>query len=205
MGELDTTVFVMDPEAMDGVAKPIIYLYPEKDQIVEVNLNFKGKLTHTYPKYKDGWKVLAKPDGTLIDGEGKEYYALYWEGNNQKEFTVNEGFVVPGNQTAEFLEESLAILGLNRREANEFIVFWLPHLEDNPYNLIHFSSDEYEAMAQMKIQPQPETIIRVMMVYQPLSEPIEIPVQDLNKLKKERKGFTVVEWGGSELSKKNSL
>lgn len=205
MGDLDTTVFVLDYSEMDGLAKPIIYLYPEKEMIIDVKLDLKGDLTHTYPKYNDGWRVKAKPDGTLIDKEGKEYYALYWEGNNDEQFNVSEGFVVPGEKTAAFLESSLEILGLNRREANEFIVFWLPILESNPYNLIHFSSSEYEDMAQLKIQPKPETMIRVMMVYKPLQYPIEIPQQDLYKLAKKRKGFTAVEWGGSLLKKKIEL
>ncbi len=205
MGELDTTVYVLDYSEMDGLAKPIIYLYPEKEMLVDVQLDLKGELTHTYPKYNKGWQVKASPDGTLLDKEGKEYYALYWEGNNHEQFQVSEGFVVPGEKTAAFLETSLEILGLNRREANEFIVFWLPILEQNPYNLIHFSSDEYTEMAQLKITPQPETLIRVMMVYKPLQSPIEIPQQDLAKLAKKRKGFTVVEWGGSLLKSKVAL
>ena len=205
MGELDTTVFVMDYSDMDGLAKPIIYLYPEKDMLVDVQLDIKGELTHTYPKYNNGWQVKASPDGTLIDKEGKEYYALYWEGNNDQQFSPTDGFVVPGDKTSEFLEASLETLGLNRREANEFIVFWLPILESNPYNLIHFSTTEYEDMAKLNISPKPETVIRVMMVYKPLQAPIEFPQQDLRKLSKLRKGFTVVEWGGSLLKAKLEL
>jgi hypothetical protein len=190
---------------MDGLAKPIIYLYPEKEIVVDVKLDLKGELTHTYPKYNDGWKVKASPEGTLVDASGKEYYALYWEGNNERKFNLKEGFVVPGEKTAEFLEASLDTLGLNRREANEFIVFWLPILERNPFNLIHFSTDQYEEIAKLKVSPQPETMIRVMMVYKPLAAPIEIPLQDLSALKKERKGFTVVEWGGSLLKSKIAI
>lgn len=74
-------------------------------------------------------------------------------------------------------------------------MYWLPVLEKNPYNLIHFATDEYEQMAKLNIQPKPETLIRVMMVYQPLVQPIDIPQQNLNALQKERTGFTVVEWG----------
>ncbi|MEO9534222.1 MAG: hypothetical protein ABJG68_04440 [Crocinitomicaceae bacterium] len=204
-GDLDSTVFVLDESQMDGLAKPIIYLYPEEETEVSVKLELAGDLTHTYPKYEDGWKVTAKPDGTLLDENNKEYYALYWEGNNEENFHVNEGFVVPGENTAEFLEASLDMLGLNRREANEFIVFWMPILEDNPYNLIHFSTDEYEEMAKLDISPKPETMIRVMMVYKPLQEPIELKMQNLSEMKKERKGFTLVEWGGSLLKTTKAL
>lgn len=202
MGELDTTYFKLDYSEMDGMAKPIIYLYPEEDMLVNVDLKIEGKLTHTYPKYDNGWQVLARTDGTLFDENGKEYYALYWEGLGREDFMVNEGFVVPGEETIPFLERSLEILGLNRREANEFIVYWLPKLENNPYNLIHFSTKEYEEIAALNITPEPETLIRVMMVYQPLQEKVDLPVQDLSKLAKERKGFTVVEWGGSLFEEK---
>lgn len=197
-GELDTTLYVLDYSEMDGMAKPIIYIYPERMMDVKIQLALDGHMTHSYPAYQHGWKVKAHPDGTLIDENGKSYYALYWEGENYTDFTLDEGFVVPGDQTAEFLDESLTILGLNAKERNEFIIFWLPQMEDHPYNLIHFSSDEYEQIARLSIQPEPETLIRIMMVYQPLQEAVQIPLQDLNKLAKKRKGYTVVEWGGSK-------
>src|SRR5690606_21867212 len=69
MGELDSTVYVLEYE--DGVAKPIIYLYPETETVVDVHLQFDGKLTHTYPAYDRGWKVKASADGTLHDENGK--------------------------------------------------------------------------------------------------------------------------------------
>lgn len=200
-GALTQTVFVANPEEMDGMAKPILYFYPEDTIELTVNLNLNGTLTHTYPKYKDQWRVTACPDGTLFDENGQEYYALYWEGENNRPFTLNQGSVVKGENTVAFLEESLATLGLNRREANEFIMYWLPRMENNAYNLIHFSSEEYEAMAQLHMEPKPETVIRVMMVYEPLDEPIAIPEQSLEKLAKERIGFTVVEWGGKEVNR----
>ena len=50
-------------------AKPVIYLYPREEQEVTVKLDYKGDLTVTYPEYKDGWNVIASPDGTLINKE----------------------------------------------------------------------------------------------------------------------------------------
>jgi hypothetical protein len=109
------------------------------------------------------------------------------------------GFVVAGKETAGFLEEKLAFFGLNRREANEFILHWLPRMEDNASNLIHFSGKAYEEEAKLTITPTPESIIRVMMLTQPLKTKIELPLQDLSRLKKIRRGFTGVEWGGAEV------
>jgi hypothetical protein len=178
--------------------KPVIYIYPEKDTMVHVQLNYQGELLHTYPSYPDsGWMVKAQSNGTLWDQKGQEYYALFWEGTPDKELLPSDGFVVSGKETATFLEEQLAFLGLNRREANEFIMYWLPRMEGNAYNFIHFASDKYNEMAQLKINPEPETLIRVMMLTKSLKQKIEVPVQDLAPLRRERKGFTVVEWGGS--------
>lgn len=180
------------------VEKPIIYLYPERSQKITVALDYAGELTHAYPAYpRDGWVVTAGPDGVLHDEKGQEYYALFWEGVPQHPIVPRDGFIVPGRQTAAFLEDKLAYLGLNRREANEFILYWLPRMENNPFNLIHFSGKEYDEMARLNVTPKPETVIRVMMLTQPLSQRIDFPLQDLSAMQKKRNGFTLVEWGGS--------
>jgi hypothetical protein len=179
--------------------KPIIYIYPTDTIEVKVKLNYNGQLTTTYPKYNEnGWKVTATPESTLIDSTGRTYYSLYWEGIPNKPLIIKQGTVVAKEETISFLEKNLEILGLSEREANEFIIYWLPVLEKNPFNLISFSSEEYEQQAELIIEPKPDVIIRVMMVYQGLEAPIEIQPQDILTLRSERKGFTVVEWGGQE-------
>ena len=112
--------------------KPVVYLYPEKTTEVSVKLDLPGELTCTYPAYNDGWKVTAAPDGTLTGKNGQTYNYLYWEGETATAYDLSEGFCVAGADTAAFLEEALAKLGLTRKEANEFIVYWLPQMEDNP-------------------------------------------------------------------------
>ncbi len=183
------------------VKKPVIYLYPEEETEVSVkfaNLN-DVDLTHTYPEYgEDGWTVIAYPDGTLFDAEtGIEYYALYWEGYTDHKTHFDTGFVVAGSDTAEFLDETLDELGLSRREANEFIVYWLPILENNSYNFLHFSTVEWNETVPLKISPEPDTLIRVMMRYRPLTRPVNIEPQEFDP--PERNGFTVVEWGGGRI------
>jgi hypothetical protein len=181
------------------IEKPIIYLYPEEVTDVLVELDFAGELTHTYPKYNGGWNVRAHPDGTLYDNEGKEYYALYWEGESKQSYTLDEGFVIPGEETIVFLEKALEQLGLNRKEANEFIIYWLPQMEGNKYNLIHFSTTEYTENAKLNITPKPDTLIRVMMVFKPIAGAVSIKEQNLSGMNTKRTGFTVVEWGGCRL------
>lgn len=185
-----------EPELTETL-KPVIYLYPESDTDVTVQLDYAGELTCTYPTYRDGWTVTAAPDGTLTDASGMEYSYLYWEGTTDAAYDFSTGFCVPGEDTAAFLEDALAALGLNRREANEFIIYWLPMMEENPYNLISFQSEAYTDIAPLTVTPAPDTMIRVFMAWQPMEESVEIAPQELTA--PERDGFVLVEWGGSRV------
>ncbi len=184
--------------------KPIIYIYPEQETLVSVKLDNPENLICTYPEYNnDGWTVYAKPNGDLQDIKtGRNLYALYWEGKSSKIYNyenAQEGFIVKGENTAEFLEEKLEILGLNEREAEEFIVYWLPQMEKNEYNYIRFETkEEINKEMPLEIEPNPDTIIRILMDWKALDEKIEIEEQKLEKANRE--GFTVVEWGGSILN-----
>lgn len=179
--------------------KPVIYLYPEAEQAVSVKLFFDGTLTSTYPRYEDGWEVVAEPDGTLTDPQtGRIYYCLFWEGISNTEYDFSKGFVVAGADTVAFLEDALAKLGLTDREANEFIIYWAPRMESNAYNLISFQTDAYTDSAVLKIDPQPETLLRVFMAWKVLEAPVQVAPQELTA--PQRSGFTVVEWGGAEVT-----
>mgnify|MGYP000903245938 CR=1 FL=1 len=181
-------------------AKPIIYLYPEKKQDVTVKLDYAGIISAAYPKYDDiihGWKVTAYPDGKIINhDDNKEYSYLFWEGisNQPINWDLSQGFVVKGEDTREFLQGILAKIGLTPEEYNEFIVYWYPKMKDNKYNLIHFADEQYAKTAPLTITPKPDSILRVFMIFKALNEKIEIEPQIFQPF--ERKGFTVVEWGG---------
>ncbi len=179
--------------------KPIIYIYPEEEIEVEVKVSNPEKFTCTYPKYKDSWKVLAKPTGDLVDLEtGKKLYSLYWEGLNTTKPNYKEGFIVKGEDITSFLEEKLEILGLNDREKEEFIIYWLPLMEKNRYNFVRFETgEEIKENMDLIITPEPDTLIRINMEFKPLLLPINVVEQKLEKV--ERKGYTVVEWGGTKL------
>ena len=179
--------------------KPIIYLYPEKEMEITVKLSSPWNLLTSYPRYHDGWKVLATPDGDIYDFQtNRHYYALYWEGKNHDVKMEDDGFVVQKNDLILFLEDKLHILGLNEREINEFIIYWLPKLEENEYNYIRFEKEEeINNYMGLEVIPKPDTIIRVLMDYQGLKEKINIKEQKLTP--QERHGYTVVEWGGTKI------
>ena len=191
---IETGTFEIDPEAC---YKPVIYLYPQEETEVSVKLLLDGQLTCTYPAYGDGWQVTAAPDGTLTDKNGQTYNYLYWEGQVHAQWDWDEGFCIKGEDTAAFLEEALEKLGLTRKEANEFIVYWLPLMEQNPYNIISFQTTAYTDAAGLEVSPAPDTVIRVFMTWQASDYSIRLLPQKLET--PERTGFTVVEWGGTEV------
>ena len=184
-------------EEMVAEEKPVIYLYPETETRVTVKLDLSGELTCTYPDYDGGWTVTAAPDGTLTDEHGRTYNYLYWEGEGTEAYDFSKGFCVAGSDTAAFLEDALDRLGLTRREANEFLVYWLPRMHDNPYNLIAFQQEAYTESAKLTVSPRPDSVLRVFMAWKPLARPVDVPAQTLPGF--ERRGFTLVEWGGAEV------
>ncbi|WP_312698865.1 hypothetical protein [Sedimentibacter sp.] len=198
LGEYSPETYDYNYIFLGGYAKPVIYLYPEKETEVSVSIALNGALTCTYPTYKNGWNVLAGPDGTLINkDDGREYSYLYWEGIGESSWDMSKGFVVKGTDTMKFLQEKLEYMGLTPKELNEFIVYWLPHMQNNKYNLITFQTDIYENSAKLNINPEPDSVLRVFMVYKALDEFAEVQEPKLETFK--RNGFTVIEWGGTEL------
>lgn len=180
-----------------AVDKPVIYLYPEEETEVSVNLEMKDAvLKCTYPEYQNGWKVIAQPDGTLY-AEGREYNYLFWEAEALFPFSLKSGTCVAGKDTCKFLEESLTKLGLNDKEQEDFITYWLPEMQDHPYNVISFQTDVYEEHFGLVVAPEPDTIIRVFMTYKASDVYVDIEPEEMET--PERTGFTVVEWGGCEV------
>lgn len=159
----------------------------------------------TYPDYGKGWNVKAYPSGKLINKTDKrEYSYLYWELDSDMKFDFSKGFVVRGKDTAAFLQKTLAEMGLKPKEYNEFIVYWLPQMQNNEYNLISFQGATYTDNVKLKIAPEPDSVLRVNMAYKPLTAKQAAKVKKTLKPqtfpKFERKGFTVVEWGGEEIA-----
>ena len=207
--------------------KPVIYLYGNPDDVytyaeVEVIPKNSAKLTTIYPKFDKGktrWEVVTDKDSNITmlhkeadknktnglsggnsHGDERVYNYLYWEGVSYGEFDFSEGFCIKGEDSASFLENALDTLGLSPDEANEFIVYWLPKLEANPYNLISFQTGVYTDRYELSVTPKPDNMLRVFMAFKGLNTPIEVKEQNLEEVRNnfKREGFYVVEWGGSE-------
>lgn len=185
-----------------SIGKPAIYLYPTSKIEISVTNDFKGKVMNTYPLYKNGWNVIAEPNGTLLNLDDKRtYYYLFWDGAysfTPKHYQYENGFYVKKKDNIKFLQEKLELIGLNNTEINDFIVYWLPELNKNEENFIHFwINDNIDNSSILTIHPKPDTLLRVFMEFKSYNGEQKLPQQELNST--QRKGFTVVEWGGSNI------
>lgn len=181
--------------------KPVVYLYPEVRTEVNVKLELDGKVTYSYPEYNNalGWTVTAEPDGQLTDKDGNQYPYLFWEGDIRIKPDLSKGFCVKGEDTESFLKDALRQLGLSDTEAADFIAYWCPEMQQNKYNVITFQTSRYEDVSGLKVSPKPDTVIRVNMLWYATDKPVDIAPQELDAINSvNRKGFTVVEWGGEE-------
>lgn len=182
--------------------KPVIYLYPKTTTQVELNLDFKGDLLFSYPEYKNGWNVIANPNGDLTYND-RNYKYLFWEGKTNLSNTPinwNEGFYVTKDSLVSFFENSLAQVGLNENETQDFITFWIPEMISNNLNLIHFAfTKEYDKLAPLHIKPQPDNIIRVFVFWTGIEQNHKPQIKEQVFPKFNRDGFSVIEWGGTEI------
>ncbi len=190
----DVKVYPID-HPMGGRAKPVLYLYPTKKTKITVKFAHPEYLMTTYPKYKGKWEVIASPNGDLSDKDNKYYYALYWDEVRHSEVDFKEGFYVTRDNAINFLEEKLTLIGLNAKERNEFIMYWLPILESNKKSLVYFElTKERESNNKLIINPKPDSMLRIAIHIKKVDKKINIKEQKLETFN--RYGFSAIEWGG---------
>lgn len=174
--------------------KPVIYLYPTQPTAVSVKVG--ADVTISEPDYNQGWKVIAKPNGSLINSDGSSYDSLFWEGLGHGQYpSIREGFVVAQKDLDKTITEHLKAQGLNAKESQDFKDFWMSRLPKTPYvRLTWFTTAQMDSLAPLYVTPKPDTVIRVFLDFAGLNEFISIPQQKLTAIP--RQGFTLVEWGG---------
>jgi hypothetical protein len=184
------------------VKKPVIYLYPESDTEISVDLKAKGALTFTYPDYSKGWKGTAHPDGSVTIS-GQNYPYLFWESEqqfNSFDFELG-GFLLTRETAAASLEKHLSDFGFNDREKTDFITFWAPQLQKYEGVYIQFIRDEAcNQFARLDITPKPRHMNRVYMIWTPVDSHRKVFMKPQKIEKMNRDGFDALEWGGIELN-----
>jgi hypothetical protein len=179
------------------ICEPIIYFYPENRHRVDIKLSKNVQVADSTPSYQDGWKITANPSGEIQDiTDNRTYPYLFWEGWSYVFPLQERGFVVKQSEAEEFFSKTLPKLGLNQKETTDFLEAWLPYFSDSPYYFITFINQEViDRIAPLEISPKPDTVIRILMDYKPLKQPVVVSQLKLQD-PPDREGFTVVEWGG---------
>ena len=119
-----------------------------------------------------------------------------------------KGWVIKKQNLASFFDEILPQTGLNQKESRDFTEYWIPRLENEistdyifttfiPESQINeIDSFEISSLSSPRTSNlEPRTSIRVRAYFKPLEEWEEISPQTLPS-PPDRKGFTLVEWGG---------
>lgn len=179
-------------------AETSVYLYPEEKTDVTVELAKDPKVS--YPYYQGWWFVSAEKDGRLKEaGQEREYGQLFSAASwNDVQFSKNEAeYCVKKEQYAEFLESKLKEFGLTEKEANDFIIRWLPRMDKYPCCDIRFvTGADIPQTEDLIVSPEPDTVMRLWMLWAGTSEVHDTAMGGI--LPTARKGFTVVECTGIE-------
>ncbi len=179
-----------------GCAKPVDYLYPTSPTKVSVVVG--AQIKKAAPRYQStGWQnVLALPSGEL-SYRGRDYGSLYWEGYGIGRYPdINSGSIVKSSQIVSTVRTQLKQQGLNQKEISDFMDYWQGKLNTSqPYARISWlGTAQLNQLAPLKVNPQPQTVIRVFLDFQPLDKPYQLAKQHF--VAPARNGFTLVEWGG---------
>jgi hypothetical protein len=204
---IDLKVFIPEPSSIIMVDKPVIYAYGNEGQIFDLNVQPKGKFTFTYPEIgkNNNWSASINSGGISVGNKIFPY--LFYESQMADLNFISDkqnlaGSVIGKQEVVHFLEQTLTALNFNIQEQTDFITYWAPKMITHERVFIQFWIDgDYEAISALKISPQPDNLGRVFMVYSPLDKDQEIKCEPQQFESFARDGFTIIEWGGSELPK----
>jgi len=206
--EINIYIPTLSDEQYIIVDKPVIYAYNQTSLGFSLKLNTACNLLFTYPKYEDIWNINIAKNG-MLKSNNKEYPYLFWEGKLNDLTFKDENNALKGNpikkeNVVNFLEKSLSNLGLNAREQTDFITFWAPRMIQHNEVFVQFLiDDDYDVISTMEITPKPDHIRRIYLLYTAMENiPTETKLQqqDFDFAPLDRSGFTIIEWGGSEIN-----
>ncbi len=201
--------------------KPVICMYAPDGQSVTASVSLRlddsWRYSALYPRpSKENrnyvtWDVVVNADlksqelTVINNGVTKEYSYLFWEAVTVglPNFVIDQKnqFCIRSSEIDDHLDSALTKLGLNTRERNDLITYWLEQMKSKEYLLFSFCNEIlYSNRARLEISPVPDCLIRVFLLFCPVD--IEHPTTgDLSSLTGPlRQGFTVVEWGGMNLA-----
>ncbi|PBK81584.1 ubiquitin-domain-containing protein [Armillaria gallica] len=193
------------------------------------------------------WNVNTHEDHTMTDiSSGARVSYLFWEAETNPslplsppssprlgqshsdaiprfdplmaELTDTNSVVLPTSKTALYLDKALITLGLHVEARTSFITYWLPSILKHNFVALRFLPQaSYEHAAPLDIDPKPDVVTRVFMLFKRVcedeldewegalsraSENVDVWKDvvgvDCDRMKDEEL-FRVLEWGGMEV------
>ncbi|MEA3476510.1 MAG: hypothetical protein U9R23_08760 [Candidatus Cloacimonadota bacterium] len=173
--------------------KPAIYIYPEEERKFQVKLILKNgtRITKSIPEYNSGWDVFVEKSGRI----DSKYDYLFYEASIKIMPELSSGWCISQKNLKNKLNSLLLKVGLNQKEINEFLDYWLNILKDyNYYKIYPLFNEQIDYYVELKINPKPKTIFRMRFFFQGCKNFEELPSPQINDFVRE--GTTVIEWGG---------
>ena len=175
--------------------------------------------TSTYPKpiYENDvyqWNGVYKKGNNeecLIKIDNKEYNSLFWECDiNNKEYfdkVDDKWILINKDNKLNEIDEILMKCGLNNKERNDFIVYWIKVINRYDNMAIRIEDSRYDNAIPLKVDGF-EQIHRVFVIMKNVTElekeimikNNQIISKDSFKSMKRPEGKYIIEWGGLPLN-----
>jgi len=156
-------------------------------------VTFRAQYPRANVKSEQKWLGKCNHTGTIVlesSNNNRHYFQLFYEGifpvplnfllssNNNSSAQQPPILLIKGEHVQALLEHVCHnLVHLNTKEANDFITYWLPQLENNALNAIQFLTETHLQQQQhMKIEPTPDYFNRIQLLCKPIYTQDEISV-----------------------------
>jgi len=214
---LDDMGYKVYSQPEPSLDKPAIYVYADcdskesvQDYLVDLRTDMPIKTVYPDAKHEGcsySWDVTVEQNKPGLCVNDTNYHYLFWDAKYLSDADFKEGFCIKGDNTKDFLEEKLSKMGLSAEEIHDFVVYWLPRMNQNEYNLIQFTgmngNDKYNDDFELHLMKDGNDVgqkFRVIMLWKPMNNNVEIKEQSLPHFERPDDEPYIIEWGGSEVN-----
>ncbi len=189
---------IPDPQTGIPVYKPNIYLYSSNEEAYKATIFVEPSewITESIPVYNPltGWKAEIN-NGSL---NGCEDYLFYEAVVPDKGFELEKGHLVNSDRMEEELRSLMKDYGFSKAETDDFTEYWIKQLStDTDYVFYPQKTEIVERIMPINSDISFDSYYRLwfyIIPYKPDSNIKWIQKKDIVPI--ERKGRTLIEWGG---------
>lgn len=173
--------------------KPNIYIYPEKEISLNVNISFPkgGSVITSIPAYNEGWNIKVDSTGKI----DKTYDYLFYESTQPDNWQYRTGWIIKKDSLMDFFQENMSAYGFNSKEIKDFTDYWIPKFNTYKYYLIYPQIKVMiDNLVLVNYSTKPDDILRLFYTVKGANEK-QIMNNPAIITNFKREGFHVAEWG----------